>query len=196
MFQKIEPFLFGIYYVFLFVSVFVFVFRNSLMEHPPQNPCRPGRPWMDCGWFESIIMLMRCLCSTYAYALYNMHNMLCFFAPSHDVGQWLCLINHCVCPSCFLPSLPAQTLLSMMSNISPTRRLSLVINKHCVFLQLHNMKYVCLCWVDDKNLAGFGSRSFDMQETGRESEEPADLGSWIRLSRWFKGAFNMRIRWI
>ena len=28
---------------------------------------------------------------------------------------------------------------------------------------------------DDKNLAGFGSRSFDMQETGRESEEPADL---------------------
>ena len=28
---------------------------------------------------------------------------------------------------------------------------------------------------DDKNLAGFGSRSFDMQDTGRESEEPADL---------------------
>ena len=47
--------------------------------------------------------------------------------------------------------------------------------KHCVFLQLHNMKYVCFRCVDDKDLAGFGSRSFDMHETGRESEDPADL---------------------
>ena len=30
----------------------------------------------------------------------------------------LCLINHCVCPSC-LPTLPKLTLLLLISNISP-----------------------------------------------------------------------------
>ena len=135
MLKKIEPFLFGIYYVFVFVfvfvSVFVFVFTFTAWWSTHLK-IRAG--WGDRGWAAGGFLI-----NHYVYALNNMHNMQCFFAPSHDVWQWLCLINHCVCSSCFLPSLPAQTLLSMISIISPTRRLSLVINKHCGFLQLHNM---------------------------------------------------------